>query len=67
MQTGARAKMFTMRMSEEEAERFTEVAEHLGLSLASTFRTLLDREHDKIPTKPRARRPSTKKTSRAAR
>ena len=62
MPTERRGKMFTMRMTEDESERFTQVAEHLGLTLASTFRMLLKREHDKL-TATRPRRARSAKTA----
>lgn len=43
-----RDRLFTMRMSTEEAERADRVAKHFGLNVAGVIRMLLKREDDSI-------------------
>lgn len=44
----AREKLFTMRVSVEEWQRFEALAAHLGLNVASTIRFLAKREVDTL-------------------
>ena len=43
-----RERMFTMRLSEEEAKRLDRLAAHYGLNAAGVIRFLLKREDDAI-------------------
>lgn len=43
-----RERLFTMRVSEEEAARFDRVAKHYGLNVAGVVRMLMKREDDSI-------------------
>ncbi len=64
MQNGeseARERLFTMRMSDEEAARFDRVAKHYALTVAATIRMLMKREDDAIGGASNAKR----KTKRA--
>ena len=47
-----RERLFTMRMSEDEAERLDVVAKHYGLNGAGVIRMLLKREADAIKLTP---------------
>jgi hypothetical protein len=48
VQEMARDKQINFRVTEEEAKRFDEVAEHLGLSLASMIRSLVKEKHNTL-------------------
>jgi hypothetical protein len=58
-----REKLFTMRMSEEEASRLEAVAAHYALNAAGVIRMLVKREFDRVGAEaaPQPARPKTKK------
>lgn len=43
-----RERLFTMRMSAEESERYEKIAAHHNTSLAKVIRMLMDREEERI-------------------
>ena len=55
-----RERLFTMRMSEEEALRLEEVSKHYALNAAGVIRMLVKREHDTLvearPAKPKLKK-----------
>lgn len=53
--TEMRGKLFTMRVSDDEWERFDRVAKHHGLSMASTVRMLMKREAEFLDAASRTR------------
>jgi len=56
-----RERLFTMRMSEEEASRLDEVAKHYALNAAGVIRMLVKREHDNLRTEANAFGPAPKR------
>lgn len=44
-----RTQLFNVRLHAGEYAMLSEVAEHMGLSLADTFRQLLRRAHEELP------------------
>lgn len=44
-----REKLFTMRISADEAERLAALARHYAITAAGVIRMLIKRDHDALP------------------